>query len=509
MAKESFLFVPYHGGQHDNAATKLTNSDARSHAAAVSRQRRDNKRLKQQTECKSTITPTQSATNDDQAYSQEDHQRRQQSIKGPSHANEEAKAVEVVSRRRQHMRAMQFSWRAGHSNSPMHYNSGTRVDPFGVALDSDFGHAAVDYFWQIISKMNQPVYAIFNVSNTYGPFWGELMMNDDYRPAGLAVVGAIMNRASNATRDATEMVKHYQNAAVIRLHKRYSSINNFVADDTTIMLVTTLAQLAAVLGDFESHETHRQMVRRMVDQRGGLEALGHGGLLKCVLLQWDSFWAFTAGGQPLFSRPQPQPIPVYPAFPLNVEVRQTFNKLPHGFQTLIFKGRISYGMIEILSRVVDAQNSELDDIAANMAHTEMRRHTDFAEACPCLDSGDESKLTLEKEICLAALLYCFNEFVTERSHVSLFAASRRELTRLLEQTSSFEYNSPERECLVWMYAVCIVSWTMGVPADTIPPQAAKLHQLYANMSSNMDTEACLRDFFHNEAFITACGRLSI
>ena len=504
MAKESFLFVPYHAGPPGNAAVKLSNSDARSHAAAVSRQRRDNKRLKIQAAPKVLVSYENHVIDRDQTGGALD-----QSMKDDIESAEEIndKATDIVSRR-QHMRAMQFSWRAGHSKSPMHYSSGTRVDPFGTGLDSDFGKAAVDYFWQIISKMNQPVYNIFNVSNTYGPFWGELMMNDDYRPAGLAVVGAIMNRASNATSNSTDMVKQYQNSAVIRLHKRYSSINKFVADDITIMLATSLAQLAAVLGDIESHKVHRQMVRKMVDERGGLDALGYGGLVKCVLLQWDSFWTFTTNGQQLFSKPQPQPGPVYPAFPLDSEMRQMFNKLPHGFQNLIFKGRISCGMIELLGRVVDAQNSGLDAVSGNMAHNEIRKYTDFAEACPCLSTGDNGKSSLEKEICLAALLYCFNEFVTERSHVSLFAASRGELTRMLEQTDICAYGWAERECLVWACAVCINSWCMSLSGSELQQKTSNLFAKCAQLSYDIDVDTCLRKFFHTRALIAFCDEVS-
>jgi hypothetical protein len=36
-----------------------------------------------------------------------------------------------------------------------------------------------------------------------------------------------------------------------------------------------------------SHEVHKKSIARLVSLRGGLDCLGHDGLAKCTLMQYD------------------------------------------------------------------------------------------------------------------------------------------------------------------------------------------------------------------------------
>lgn len=403
---------------------------------------------------------------------------------------------------------MQFSWRAGNVSNTFRFCNGTRIDPFGSAPDSAFGQAVVDYYWQVVAPVNQPIYAIFNVTNIYTSFWNELMMDEDYRPAGLAVVGAIMQRVANPDRGTSVDVACHRASAMSRLRRKCQdamATGRQVIDDMTIITVLALANLARFLGDTRSYETHRRMMKDMVYARGGLDSLGQGGLAKVVLLQWDSFWIFETDGAPLFSDARPEHVPVYPAFPLCGDLRETFVKLPVGFQSLILKGKLSVETIEILDRVIDVIDDGLDSIANwNMNHSNLRKYSDFVEACPCLTTSDAEKTTIEKDICLALFLYCFSTFTIARSNTSLYVAARAELTRLLLRADHTTYSQPEQECLFWTCIICIDSWRKNASNTVLLPKAHLLLPILSRLKRDVATDNTLQKFLFNHELAAAC-----
>ncbi|KAK5956614.1 hypothetical protein OHC33_002100 [Knufia fluminis] len=510
MTKGSFLFVPYHAGRQSQADVKLTNSDARSHAAAVSRQRRDNKRLKDLPSLHFAPTLPTSGTPVNSVASPDDAQQDEESPESSSSSSSGPVYSNSTVRRRQHMRAMQFSWRAGNVSDGLKIIGGTRTDPFGYMPGTDYGRAVVDYFWQVISPVNQPIYAIFNVTNIFTSYWWELMQHEDYLPAGLAMVGAIMQKMSQPDNGPSPDVKANQASAITRLRKKHKaamSTGGNVVDDIAIITVLALASLARFLGDIGAYEMHRRSMRAMVRSRGGLCALGHDGLVKCVLQQYDSFWVFETEGTPLFSDSRPEHIPVYPAFPLSEDLREVFMKLPAGFQSLVLKGKMSVELCNVLGRVVEASTSGVLALTpGNLNHSELREHSDFVEALPCLDTPDFSKVTIEKDICLAILLYCFHSFTTARSSVSLYAASRTELTRLLLREDEHKYSPPEQECLYWICAVCVDSWRKNGPSSPLLPQGVVLLPTLKRLKDGSASSNVLQKYLYNQELLDGCER---
>ncbi|KAK5098549.1 hypothetical protein LTR70_002762 [Exophiala xenobiotica] len=497
MADESFLFVPYHAGRQSSADVKLATSEARSHAAAVSRQRRDNKRSKgqlnqQNSRSVSTISirsitaPDAAAVSGGNQHNDDSPEDSSSSSSSPAHSNGALK-------RRQYMRVMQFSWRAGYVSSDFKVIGGTRTDPFGYVPSTHYGRAVVDYFWQVISPVNQPIYAIFNVTNIFTSYWMELMRHEDYMPAGLAMVGAMMEKMSRSDSRPSREVRANQASAVARLQKKYKDsmdAGRNGMDDIAIITVLALASLARFLGDMGAYETHRLNMREM-----------------CVLQQYDSFWVFETEGTPLFSATRPEHIPVYPAFPLSEDLRDIFIKLPAGFQMLVMKGKISVELFDVLGRAVDASNSGVSVLApGNMNHTKMRKYNDFVEALPCLSTPDSAKTTIEKDICLATLLYCFHSFTAARSSVSLYAASRTELTHLLLRTNEHAYSLPEQECLYWICAVCVDSWRQGGASSPLLPRGVALLPILKRLKAGSASTNVLQKFLHNQELLDGCDR---
>jgi hypothetical protein len=58
------------------------------------------------------------------------------------------------------------------------------------------------------------------------------------------------------------------------------------ASDATIIAALFLGHMANGLGDPEAFQMHRQGIRTMIDFRGGLDALGLDGMVKCSVLQY-------------------------------------------------------------------------------------------------------------------------------------------------------------------------------------------------------------------------------
>lgn len=501
MSKSSFLFVPYHAGSRKN-------SDARSHAAAVSRQRRGKTSPKYQRVLQKPATLKVVSAADTEVKNASDEEECD------GHTNRSPTATKsttgmVRGQCRQRMRAMQFSWRAGNCAADFNTSDSPPPTPCDFTESDGFGQRVIDYYKQVISPVNRAVYKIFNVTNLYTSYWMQLLQDEHYKPAGLALAGAVMERATWPDREPSEDVELNQATAVSRLQKSYHKAlesGSGVADDIIIITVMTLASLARLLGDSQGYETYKNNLKLMVSLRGGLGALGHNGLAKCALLQWDSFWILETQETPLFSDARPERRAVYPAFPLSPDVRDMFVRLPVGFQSLVIKGRISVELIEVLSRTADAAESGIDSLGSESIHdSQIRRYSDFVEACPCLDS-QTGESRLEKQICLGLLLFCSNAFTSARSSAALYVSCRMELSRMLSQNEIASFRLPERECLFWVCAICIDSWRKSGSDSPLLPQGESLLPILRTLRGDVTSENILQKFFCYDDLLSGCSR---
>jgi len=405
---------------------------------------------------------------------------------------------------------MQFNWRAGSISAELSMSSGLRVDPFGFMHGDEYGHAVVDYFTNVIAPVNHPMYAIFNVTNVFTSYWFNLMSRDEYTHVGIAMVGAIMEKLSNPSMKQSETNKANQAKAMTRLRQTYSDALNAgrnAAEDTTIIAVLAFANLARLLGDTQAYKTHRQNMKDMVQSRGGLDELGDGGMVKCALMQYDTFWIFEPEGTALFPAARPEHVPVYPAFPLSQDLREVFMKLPVGFQSLVLKGKISVELVEVLGRAAEASDNGISAITTgDVFNAPVRKHHDFLEACPTLRLPDRARNNIEKKICLALLMYCANTFTKARSSTSLYLASRMELTRLLNQEADPASHSQEDECLFWICVVCVDSWRKEGPKSDLLSQGVSLLPVLGRTKVGLRPDVVLQKFFYNQELLDGCAR---
>lgn len=509
MPKNSFLFVPYRGGTADSAVIGASPSDARSHAAVVSRQRRESKaRYKAQlqlSDAKTTKPRVRRGSDEpiDSMSSPRSHTSDETQLLDRDD-NTTAQPASVV-KRRQRMRTMQFSWRAGSVGSDACLSNGWRADPFGNQ-DPFYGRI-VDYYANIITPVNHPIYAIFDVTNVYTSFYLELLEDEDYMPAGLAMVGAVMQGLTQPENRMTEDVRYNHAKAVARLRGKLAvatseKVNS--ADDITIITMLALASFSRLLGDTVAYKAHRENMSRMIASRGGLDNLGYGGLTKCVLMQWDQFWVFQTEATSMFPNARPEHHPVYPAIPLSDDLQDIFAKVPSGFQTLIVRGKISVELMETLSRAADVAEGGIEAITpGNMYQTRHQTNHDFIEACPCLGTVDGDKPNLEKQLTLALLLYCANAFTDARSSTSLYAAARMELTRLLLRGQNDWSIPPEEESAFWVCAVCVDSWRRADSSTQLLPYGVKLLPILQEQATLHSPEQVLQKFFCCKEFLYA------
>lgn len=278
-----------------------------------------------------------------------------------------------------------------------------------------------------------------------------------------------------------------------------------LVDDISIITALGLANLARAEGNNQAYTMHRKNMKSMVTARGGLEELGYGGLAAASLSQWDSFWAIEADGLPLFPESRKEHIPVYPAFPLSSESRETFMKLPFGFQSLILRGKVSVELFDVLGRISDATENGIEALSpGNMWHSTIRKHRDFLEACPTLASADDSPVIMQKCLTLAIFLYCASTFTKERALTSLFGASRAELTRLMLIYDESKYDSAERECLYWICAICVDSWRVKEQEPGLSEAGKPLLPVLKRMHNGFSTSNVLERFFCPQALIDNC-----
>ena len=108
-----------------------------------------------------------------------------------------------------------------------------------------------------------------------------------------------------------------------------------------------MTNLAEVLGDAERSELHRRNLISIIEERGGLDALGNDGVLKGVLLFWDDVSTFHG---------RPSNFPCYrsattisnPSFPPSAKLIAT---LSQGFQRLEHENPMPRDVIALLVRL--------------------------------------------------------------------------------------------------------------------------------------------------------------
>ncbi|KIX99138.1 uncharacterized protein Z520_04714 [Fonsecaea multimorphosa CBS 102226] len=343
---------------------------------------------------------------------------------------------------------------------PDPYLRGYRKDPFNPIPENSCLDA-LDFYTQHYVPNNAPLYEVFNITNIYNRFPLLLLQHGLSMHAGLCNLLYQFEFFLDPAAKPSQRVYTHLGRALANLRREIKT-NGTLPKDISTVLVMNLAVSARSLGDREAHEMHKEQLRLMIQAKGGLDQLGHGGLEKCMMLQWEGMWCWTDGRSPtIFPGARLNPSAErYPQYPFDEDIRGLVNQLPGGFQDLAELGILSVPTLEALLRATEELKRRKNKVPGTNDNVifEYRRHRyhDFLQACPCLADSDEHP-TLEKLIVLALILYCSANFCKQRLPTTHFAAVSARATVNLTRISmtSTDY---EKKALVWVFMVVIDSW---------------------------------------------------
>ncbi|KIY02405.1 uncharacterized protein Z520_02543 [Fonsecaea multimorphosa CBS 102226] len=267
-------------------------------------------------------------------------------------------------------------------------------------------------------------------------------------------------------------------------HRRQRAVN----DDGAIIAALFLGHIASGFGDLEAFQMHRRGIKTMIESRGGLDVLGLDGMLKCSVLQFESWWTHIYRDTSVFASSKPAYSPVYLSPPYSAETLRLLSRLPPGFRRLATRGQLAMDVVTVLSSIAAYQDAiqtspggvarQMEAVASLPAR---RRHADFSDACTCLldPAPNFEKYLVFALICYASVAFAPDRHYLSASHTA-FRTPRLLLTQdlptfrvvveeeehdvaLRDETSHTEEagdnNVTEKECLVWMWLVTLSSWT--------------------------------------------------
>ncbi|OAP57904.1 hypothetical protein AYL99_08642 [Fonsecaea erecta] len=343
---------------------------------------------------------------------------------------------------------------------PDPYLRGYRKDPFSVIPDNSCLDA-LDFYTQIYVPNNAPLYEVFNVTNIYDRFALLPLQHGLSLHAGLCNLVHEFEFFLDPAAKPSRRVYTYLGTALANL-RREIEINGNLPNDISTITVMNLALGALMVGDQEAHELHKKHLRLMIQAKGGIDQLGHGGLEKCMMLQWEGNWCWIAGrGPTIFSGARINPNAGRRLqLPLDGSIRGLVSQLPGGFQSLAKTGVLSIPTLEALLHATEELERRKDKQSGTRKNKTLqyrrRRYDDLLQACPCLGDSDENP-TLEKLIVLALVLYCFANFCTQRLPTTHFTSISVRATSNLKRTSRIA-TEIEKQALVWVFMVVIDSW---------------------------------------------------
>ncbi|KAH8812126.1 hypothetical protein F5884DRAFT_898448 [Xylogone sp. PMI_703] len=207
-----------------------------------------------------------------------------------------------------------------------------RVDPFNclaLSMDSSMNHL-FDYYATVLGPLHYPPPRVVG-RNPMTLTWVTSALRDDaLLHSTLCSSGGFLHGNANLpSRDLQLLADYYlHKAQTIRLiNERVGGADLMLAtSDETLGAIALLVTGQTVHGDFNEMMVHMRGMAKLVELRGGLDALGMGGLLAGELIWCDNVSSFIIGTRPLFNLP-PGILSTLTTF-IDPEVNQLFDAPP-------------------------------------------------------------------------------------------------------------------------------------------------------------------------------------
>ncbi|EXJ81164.1 hypothetical protein A1O3_07454 [Capronia epimyces CBS 606.96] len=396
--------------------------------------------------------------------------------------------------------------RRGLTSSPLQKSSplkmgfgGTRIDPFNSypGQQTPCVAGALDYYTQVLSPLHQPLLVAVNVANpTMSWAFPVIMSHESAFHAAVALSQAYLEKARCSTASPSQEIYFHRYKAASILRDQLLKLEG-PPDDGILVTVLALASLDVMYK--QDHLSSRKGVALMVAMKGGLDNLGLRGIVKAFLIQFDYFWTLETRTQTIFPLSKPSKQRVYPQYPLQDPILSIISTLPSGFAAIARQGSLGVDIIHILSRVsmfLHFKTSKLPLVIEKDPVPEGQDYPDIFDACSCLHSAASTRHSLEKNICLAIILFSFDIHTPTDSHTTITAyrGSRQELTRSLSFTP--HRNPDERACLIWIWMVVISSWRVNA---ALSHEGLSLSRMFCTKFEEARTwtsiETAMRRFF--------------
>ncbi|KEF61286.1 uncharacterized protein A1O9_02851 [Exophiala aquamarina CBS 119918] len=374
-------------------------------------------------------------------------------------------------------------------------SAGFRTDPF----DSLPGERtpcvtrALDYYVNVLSPLQEPLRLTLNMVNPLMTLIFPLIVSNQSTYHGaVALSQAYLEKNYSPTSRPSPEVDFHRQKAVALLRDQLNSLDG-PPDNGALVTVLALASLDVVYQ--EDTMTNRKGVALLVALKGGLDNLGSRGLMKSYLVNFDFFWMLETGDKSIFPLSKRKQLREYPQLPFNPNTLSLVSTLPPGFSAVARQGSLGIDVLQILSRV-----SRPGSAAGSDASADGHDSPDIFDACSCLHASSSTEHSLEKNLCLALILFSFNIHnpTARLAKITAYRGSRKELTRSLPFTR--HRNTDERNCLIWIWIVLFGSWGLDSNFGHNTFELARsFFENFEEAARWEEVESIMRQFFWHEA----------
>lgn len=369
-----------------------------------------------------------------------------------------------------------------------------RTDPFDSlpGRQTPCVAGALDYYVKILSPLQEPLQLTIGMTSPLMSWVFPVFISHEGAYHGaVALSQAYLEKQRSPTSRPSAEVGFHRQRAVALLRDQIDNLNGRPPDNGMMIAVLALASLDVVYQ--EDSVTNRKGVALLVALKGGLDNLGHKGLIKAYLVAFDYFWMLETGDESIFPLSKRKQRREYPRIPFEPSTLSIVSTLPPGFAVVAQQGTLGMDVLRILSRVSIFCSSafKTDD---------GEDHPDIFDTCSCLHASSSTEHSLEKNLCLAVILFSFDRHnaSSASAKITAYRGSRKELTRSLPYTQI--RNMEERNCLTWVWMILLGSWSGDPDFHT---HTSELSQVFFENIEEIrrweGVELLMRQFFWHDA----------